>query len=43
MVKMWKCGSKVFLVDEAVTHFEINGEIILKVSLTSASRMPNSL
>jgi hypothetical protein len=29
MIKCEKCGSKVFLVDETVTHLEINEEIIL--------------
>jgi len=31
MVKCKKCGSKVFLVDETVTHLEVDGEIIKQV------------
>jgi len=42
MVKCEKCGSKVFLVDETVTHLEMNWEIFKQVSLTSACQMPNS-
>jgi hypothetical protein len=32
MVKCEKCESKVFLVDETVTHLEINAEIIKQIS-----------
>ena len=27
-MKCRKCGSKVFFVDETVTHVEVNGEIV---------------
>ena len=31
MVKCKKCGSKVFFVDETITHLEIDGEIIKQI------------
>jgi len=31
MVKCKKCGSKIFFVDDTVTHLEIDGEIIKQV------------
>ena len=31
MARCEKCGSKVFLVDETITHLEVGGEIIKQV------------
>lgn len=31
MARCEKCGSKVFLVDETITHLEVDGEIIKQV------------